>query len=71
MIITAAKIVRQRRRLVAAGKHHRHDQRHLDHRDRDRQHQRAERLADLVRDDLGVMDGGDHGGHERQCTDDR
>ena len=32
----------------------------LDHGDRDRQQQRAERLADPVRDDLGVVDGGQH-----------
>ena len=52
------------------GEHHRDDQRDLDHRDRDREHQRAVRFADPVRDDLGVMDGREHGAAEARRDDD-
>ncbi len=63
MIITAAKTV-SRASAVGVGtarEHQRHDQRDFDHGDRDRQHQRAERLAHAVRDDLGVVHGREHG----------
>jgi hypothetical protein len=50
------RVARQRRRLGAAGEHHREDQRDLDHRHREREDERSERLADAVRDDLGVVD---------------
>ncbi len=49
------RIAGERRRRGTAGQHQRNDQRDFDHRDRDGQHQRAERLADAMRDDLGVM----------------
>ena len=44
----------------AAGEHERDDERHLDHGDRERQHQRAEGFADPVGDHLGVVHGGEH-----------
>ena len=47
--------------LAGAADHQRHDQRHLDDRHRDRQDQGAERLADPVRDHLGVVHAGEHG----------
>ena len=54
------RVARQRRGLVAAGRHQRDDQRDLDDRHREREDQRAERFADPMGDDFGVMDGGDH-----------
>ena len=70
MIMTAAYIVsRGERRLVfAAGEHHRDDQRRFDRRDGECQDQRAERLADAMRDDLGVMHGGDDDGDQRHAA---
>ena len=53
-------VPRQRRRCPCRRHHQRHDQRHLDHRHRDREDQRAERLAHPVGDHLGVVDGGEH-----------
>ena len=50
----------ERRRLRAAGDHQRDDQRHLDDGHRDGEHQRPEGLTDPVRDDLGVVHGGQH-----------
>ena len=44
---------------LAAGEHHRDDQRDLDDRHRQREDQRAERFAYPVGDDLGVVDGRD------------
>ena len=44
---------------AAEGQHH--DQPHLDHRHRDRQHQGPERLAHPVGHHLGVVDRGQHG----------
>ena len=43
-----------------AGEHDRHDQPDLDHRHRDREQDRAERLAELERQQFRVMDGGEH-----------
>ena len=43
----------------------------LDHRDRDRQHQRPEGLPDPVRDHLGVVDGGEHGPGQNEADDRR
>jgi hypothetical protein len=43
-----------------AGEHDRHDERGLDHRHRDREQDRAERLAELERQHFRVMDGGEH-----------
>ena len=59
VIITAAKTVSRASDggLRAAGDHQRDDQRDLDDRDRDGEHQRAERLADPVGDHLGVVHG--------------
>ena len=64
------RIARQRRLGVAEGEHQRDDQRDFDHRDRNREHQRAIRLADAVRDDFGVMDGGEHGAGKTGGDDD-
>jgi len=58
------RVPRQRRLLRAATQHHGYDQRHLDHRHGDGQHQRAERLSNPVRHQLGVIDGGEHGGDQ-------
>jgi hypothetical protein len=57
-------------RSVCARDHQRHDQGDLDQRYRKRQHQGAVRLADPVRDPLGMMDRGEHAGRERQGDDD-
>ena len=48
----------------AAGEHERDDERHLDHGDRERQHQRAEGFADPVGDHLGVVHGREHAGDQ-------
>ena len=65
-------VARERRRVVAlAGDHQRDDQPDLDHGHRDREHERAERLADAVRDDLGVMHGGQHRAGQEQADDDQ
>ena len=68
MIMIAEKIVSRGSvgLFGAAGEHHRDDQRDLDHRDRDREDQRAERLADAMRDDLGVMHRRQHRADERR-----
>ena len=68
VIITAANTVSRASDAVPSppDDHQRHDQRDLDHGDRDRQHQRAERLADPVGDDLGVVHRGEHGPGEDQ-----
>jgi hypothetical protein len=50
----------ERRGVGAAGDHQRHDQRHLDDRDRDGEDERPERLADPMRHDVGVVHGGQH-----------
>jgi hypothetical protein len=55
--------------LVAAREHQRDDQRHLDHRDRHRQHQRAVGLADAVGHDLGVVHRGQHRADQRHSHD--
>jgi len=66
MIITAANTVSREARFLGTGaEHHRHDQCDFDDGHGDREHQRAERLADAVRDDFGVVDGGEHGAGER------
>ena len=49
------RVARQRLVALAVADHQRHDQADLDHGDRDGQHQRAERLADPVRHDLGEV----------------
>ena len=59
-------IPRQRAAAVPGGQHHRNDQRDLDHRDGDGEHDRAERLAHPQRDDFGVMHGSEHGGQQQQ-----
>ena len=61
------RIARQGRLFRAAGEHDRDDQRDLDHGDGNREHQRAERLAGAVSDDLGVM----HRGEDRADQRDR
>ena len=62
------RVARERRLVFAAREHHRHDQRRFDRRHGERQHQRAERLADAMRDDLGVVHGGDDDGDQRDAT---
>ena len=62
-------VARERRLRVAHGEHHRDDQRDLDHGHRDREHERAERLADPVRDDFGVVDRCEHGAAETRGDD--
>ena len=51
---------RQACRLRPAAKHHGDDERHLDHRHRDGEHERPKRLADPVRHHLRVVDGSEH-----------
>src|SRR5581483_5720913 len=52
-----------------ARQHQRHDERHLDDGDREREDQRAVRLAYTVRHDLRVMHGGEHGRDQRRRDD--
>jgi hypothetical protein len=47
-----------------AGQHDREDQGDLDHGHRDGQHEGAVGLAGAVRDHVGVIDGGEHDGHQ-------
>ena len=63
VIITAAKTVSRASdgAVLAARGHQRDDQRDLDDRHGDREHEGAERLADAVGDHLGMVDGGQHG----------
>ena len=56
--------------VAVAGDHQRHDQPDLDHGHRDREHDRAVRLADAVRDHLGVVDGRQHGPGEHDAHED-
>jgi hypothetical protein len=53
----------------ATGQHHGQHQRHLDHRDGQRQHQRTERLTHFVCDHLGVVHRADNGAHQRGQAD--
>ena len=59
-------IPRQAARFVAAREHHRDDQGNFDHGDRQRQNQRAQRFADAVRNNLGVINGDQDGGDQGQ-----
>ncbi len=59
------RVARKTCLVGATGEHDRHDQRHFDDRHGDSKHQRAERLADLVGDGLGVVHGGEHGACQR------
>ena len=59
------RVARERGFVGAAGQHHRQDEGHLDHRDRDREHERAVGLAHAMRHHLGVVHGGNDRGHER------
>jgi hypothetical protein len=56
---------------LGAGQHDRDDEARFDHRHRDREKDRAERLAELERQHLGVMDRGGHGGSEENATEDK
>lgn len=57
-------IARQRHVRRGVGEHQRDDERHLDDGDGDREHQGAERLADALGDDLGVVHSGEHRAHQ-------
>ena len=67
MIMTVANTVSRGRAAWrrAARHHHRDDERHLDHGDRDREDERPERLANPMRNDLGVVDRRDDGADQR------
>jgi len=65
------RVARQAGLLASAGEHHRENERGLDDGHRDRQHERAEGLADPVGDDLGVMHGRDHRADERTSAQQR
>ncbi len=58
------RVARQPGLLRRSRDHDGDDQRHLDHGHGDGQDQRAEGLADAVGDDLGVVDGREHGGDQ-------
>lgn len=58
-------IAGQGRGGLATGQHHRDDQRDLDHRHRQGQHQGAKGFTHAVGDYLGVMHGGQHRGDQR------
>ena len=67
-IMTAANTVsRARPAFSSAREHDRDDQRHLDDGHGDREDERAERLADAVRDHLGVVDGREDRGDQRRA----
>ena len=51
---------------LGPGKHDRDNEPSFDHRHRDGKKDRAERLAKLERQHLGMMDGGEHGGGEKE-----
>ena len=57
------------RGVVAAAEHQGQDQRDLDDRDGDREHQGAERLTHPVGDHLGVVDGSEDRGGQQQRSD--
>ena len=62
------RVARQRVGGLASREHRQcDDQRHLDHRHRDREHERPEWLANAMRDDLRVMDGGEHRENEHRA----
>ena len=65
------RVARQCLRLFGLGLHQRQDQPDLDHRHREREDQRAERLADAVRNDLGMMDRSDDGPRQDHADEDR
>ena len=58
------RVARKSSFVVRMGDHDGNDQRHLDDGDRDRQDQCAERLADAMRHDLGMVDGGKNSGDQ-------
>jgi hypothetical protein len=65
-------VPRERLGLRSAGARQRDDERDLDHRDRDGEHERPERLPHPVRDDLGVVHRGeDRPGEHHGDDDDR
>ena len=64
-------IARQRRGIARVGQHQADDQRHLDHRHRHREDQRAERLANLMRPHLGMMHRGEHAADQDHRRGDR
>jgi hypothetical protein len=55
----------------APGDHERDDERHLDHSDRECQHQGAEGFADSMGDHLGVVHGREHAGDQAGTERDR
>ena len=58
------RVARQMGLLGSADDHHGQDERGLDDRHGEREHERAEGLSDPVGDDLGVMHRRDDGAHE-------
>ena len=56
-------------RPTFARQHDRKDQGNFDHSDGDRENQRAVGLAGAVRDDVGVVDCGEHDGHQHDQPD--
>ena len=59
------RIAREAGLLGARAQHHGDDQRHLDHRHGDGEHQRAERLAHAMRDDFRMVDAREDRARER------
>ena len=57
-------VARERRGFGSAGQHHGDDQSDFDHRYGEREDQRAERLPEPVRHDLGVIDGSEYRGDQ-------
>ena len=60
------RVAREARGLRAAAEHDRDDERHLDHGHGDGEHEGAERLADPMGDDLGVIHRREHRRREQQ-----
>jgi hypothetical protein len=56
---------------LGAAEHDRYDESNFDHRHRDGEHDRAERLAELERQHLCVMDGREYGGAEEETGEDQ
>ena len=65
------RIARDALAAVAPREHDRGDQRDLDHRHRDREQDRAERLAEFQREHLGMVDRREHRGAEQHAGEDQ
>ena len=58
------RVARERRSFLAPGEHERDDERHFDQRNRQGQYQGSVGFTYAMRDDIGMMDGGEQAGRE-------